>query len=303
MKRILILLSVTLILFGLVIGFIAFASAGFSFRNIGNKNAVTKNLSVTESFTSIEIDDESGYYDIKILPSESETAEIITFGDEDVKINFAVVNQRLSIEILSARSFFTIFDFSPNAYINVYIPQKEYRELKIESSSGDISLLSLEAELVDIEASSGDIFVRNSKLGTIEAETLSGDIELVSSEAARVALETTSGEVYVGRASAINTMSISSVSGDVDCESVILQGVLKIETASGDIELENSDAQKIIVETRSGDVEGDILSAKVFDARSSSGEVRVPTSLSGSGECYIRTSSGDIEISISGRRR
>lgn len=318
MKRTLIIISIILILSGLVIAFIAFASAGFRFKNIGNKKAVTQNFSVAESFNAIEIDDDCGHYDIKVVPSEYESTEIVMFGAKEIKLNYTVINSKLSIEIFDESSFFLrLFDFGPDAYMILSVPEKEYRSLKIETSSGDSTVSSLKIGSLDIECASGDVFlsdvtatsteidtssgdihIKDSDIGSAMLDATSGDVQLRSTDAKALNIELTSGEISLSRVSVLNETTINVTSGDIECENVIIQGTLKIETTSGDVELSDCDAAKINIETTSGDVEGRLLTPKTFDAKATSGEVNVPNTQSGNGECYIRTSSGDIEISI-----
>ena len=318
MKHTLIIVSVVLILSGLVIAFIAFASAGFRFKDIGNKNAVTQNFSVEEDFNAIEIDDDCGHYDIKVVPSESERTEIVMFGAEEIKLDYTVINSKLSIEIFDGRSFFMrIFNFGPDAYMILSVPEKEYKSLKIETASGDSRVSSLEIGSVDINCASGDVFVsdvtassvevdttsgdihiKDSNIGSATLDVTSGDVELRDTDAKALDIELTSGEISLSSVSVLNAASINVTSGDIDFEDVIIQGALKVETTSGDVKLMDCDAAKINIETTSGDVEGRLLSSKTFDAKATSGEVNVPNTQSGNGECYIRTGSGDIEISV-----
>ena len=52
---------------------------------------------------------------------------------------------------------------------------------------------------------------------------------------------------------------------------------------------------KIITST--GDIEGTLLSDKVFIVKSSTGDIHVPSSITG-GRCEITTSTGNIEVRV-----
>ena len=323
MKRILVIVSILLIISGLAITAIALASTGFSFKKLADKNAINRDFSITEDFDSIEIYDDCGYYDVKVIPTTDESASIKAFGAEEVNIDCSVINRKLTVRIFDDRSFlFTLFDFESNAYVILSVPEKDYRTLKIKTASGDSSVSSMKIRSVDIECASGDIFIEDVKSSVFDIDTASGDIrvmnsdignaiidsasgevEIKNSDAKNLDIETTSGEISFNRVFVLVEADIETTSGDVDCDGLILQGALKIETTSGDVELLNSDASKISIETTSGDVEGILLSSKAFDAKSTSGEIKVPNTSSGNGECYIRTSSGDIEISVAPIKR
>ena len=58
-----------------------------------------------------------------------------------------------------------------------------------------------------------------------------------------------------------------------------------------------SDAGEIYIETDTGDISGTLLSNKIFMYDSDTGDVNLPSVMSG-GKCQIETDTGDIEISI-----
>jgi DUF4097 and DUF4098 domain-containing protein YvlB len=65
------------------------------------------------------------------------------------------------------------------------------------------------------------------------------------------------------------------------------------------VKFEKSDAAELSIKTDTGDVTGTLLTEKIFDAKSSTGDVDVPKTGSG-GKCEIRTGTGDIRIKIDG---
>ena len=60
---------------------------------------------------------------------------------------------------------------------------------------------------------------------------------------------------------------------------------------------EQSDAGSLRVETVSGDVSGTLLSQKMFQVQSTSGNTNVPLSQSG-GICTVTTMSGNVHLSV-----
>ena len=72
---------------------------------------------------------------------------------------------------------------------------------------------------------------------------------------------------------------------------------MNIDTDTGDVKLDACDANSIDIETDTGDVMGYLLTPKIFDTDTGTGDIRVEQSTSG-GLCKIRTSTGDIEITI-----
>ena len=94
-------------------------------------------------------------------------------------------------------------------------------------------------------------------------------------------------------------LTAGSTSGGIKLQDVRTQNNLNIVNVSGDIVLDKSDAAFLRLKTTSGDISGNLLSPKIFNAYSVSGEINVPPSSPiASGECRINTVSGDIKIQI-----
>ena len=72
---------------------------------------------------------------------------------------------------------------------------------------------------------------------------------------------------------------------------------MNLITSTGDVTFRASDAKSIKVETSTGDVTGSLLTGKAFTTKTSTGDINVPSN-SGTDTCDIRTSTGDIEITI-----
>ncbi len=88
-----------------------------------------------------------------------------------------------------------------------------------------------------------------------------------------------------------------SDTGTIFLKNVVAEGRFSIENGTGNVKFEKSDAAQISVKTSTGDVTGTLLSEKVFITETSTGNVRVPKTITG-GKCAITTSTGNIEINI-----
>ncbi len=126
--------------------------------------------------------------------------------------------------------------------------------------------------------------------------TVSGEI-LLAAQCDALKLSTVSGDVKVRDVRA-HSAAISSTSGDVELESLTVDGGMEIKTVSGDVELERCDAGRLTISTTSGEVEGTLLTPKAFSVNTASGKVDVPASVSGAGACDVHTVSGDIELRV-----
>lgn len=92
-------------------------------------------------------------------------------------------------------------------------------------------------------------------------------------------------------------LQVITDTGDVTLKSVITENKMSIETDTGDVEFTDCDSASIFVETDTGDVTGSLLTEKIFICKSSTGDIRVPESITG-GKCKIETDTGDISITI-----
>lgn len=154
---------------------------------------------------------------------------------------------------------------------------KVKNELKAKASSGSIFLRGIKPKYVTAESSSGDVSLSSVEAkGTITANTKSGDLSLRGINCKKLIANTSSGD----------TDLTSTEAGSIECKSV-----------SGDIELRHCDAKVLKFNTSSGDVKGTLSSDKIFTTDTSSGSVKVPKTTTG-GICEITTVSGDIRITI-----
>ncbi|MFD0872410.1 DUF4097 domain-containing protein [Paenibacillus residui] len=108
------------------------------------------------------------------------------------------------------------FGFAPNdVNLKVELPEKIYKELKLESSSGDLSLDSVNAVYMQLRSSSGDIQVSRFSADLIEFRASSGDISILDGSA-ELQGETSSGEISIELGELGQDMNLETSSGDID---------------------------------------------------------------------------------------
>ena len=119
-----------------------------------------------------------------------------------------------------------------------------------------------------------------------------------SMDISNVTIKASTGDIKMSNIS-VETLEIITSTGDVNLFGVICHGDLKIDADTGDIYFKDADAAEIFVKTGTGDVTGILLSDKMFDVETDTGEIDVPRTTEG-GKCQIRTNTGDVKITISG---
>lgn len=263
-KKIAIIIAVIFIGVGILMAGAALVLTGFNFSKLNTRNYEVQKVEVDETFNNIEIEDVE--CDIQLAKSNDGICRVEFTATEGIEHNISVDNGLLKVTRIDTRKWYEcigIFSWE-EMRVTVYLPEKEYDSLKLNTVSGNI-IVPEEFIFVNAVASStsGDVI-----MSYVEAEELFA----------------------------------SSTSGDVELFSVIINGDADIKAVSGDIELEGCDAESFRIKTVSGDVDGEILTTKNFVTNTTSGNVRVPVSDYSAGECVIDTTSGDIEIEILGQK-
>lgn len=182
---------------------------------------------------------------------------------------------------------------------NVYINELSAAgDAYIKVSTGDTYIYKLGVNSLTTEGDTGDFTAKeltarenvkiNRTTGEIELEDLSVGLELN--------IFTTTGEVELSDVRCVDLIACVDT-GDLSLEDVLASGKFDIKSDTGEVDFDRCDAAEIYVDTETGDVEGSLLSDKVFIVRTTTGSVRVPSTISG-GRCEINTTTGDVKITV-----
>ena len=150
---------------------------------------------------------------------------------------------------------------------------------------------------MEISLKTGDLSVSGVSVGSLSLRTTTGRISAAS--------VTCGGAAYVGvdtGKAALRDLTCGSFAseggtGDITLDHVTAIDTLSITRDTGDVEFTACDADAVSVRTTTGDVTGSLLSEKVFLTETHTGKVEVPKTVTG-GTCEIRTDTGDIRIEI-----
>ena len=327
MKKGVIITAVILMVIGLVI----FVAALLFGESLKPAQMVETRYPVSEPFTDIVIKPHE--VNIRFLPSTDGTCSVVcnlaqrakktakielseqavidqtTLGG--MRILVSVKEEKLWIESEDHRTWIDhLFSFGEQT-VTVYLPKETYRNLKIESTTGDVELPNgFTFESVQIDGST-------SASGAVGIHTTTGDITLLGAAAQSLDLSATTADVRIQNSSVKGDVSIALSTGKTEIEGltcgsltttgstgrVILNntqvsGALFIKRSTGDVTFCDIDADSIKVENGTGDVTGTVRTEKVFFAQSKTGTVRVPQTMNG-GKCEITVSTGDILIELS----
>ena len=270
------LISALVILIGVIIFSVAMTALKWDFSKLSTSNLKTTTHTISDHFDTITIKTTTA--DITFVPSDGVECRVVCKEHENEKHSVNVQNGILSIELNDERAWYEhIGIISASPEITVYLPEKEYSELFIKESTGDVTI--------------PDDF----GFKRIDVSLSTGDVKNYATASEEISIKVTTGDVNLERTTAGKIIVLSST-GDVNLKNTTADKII-ITSSTGDIAFNGIDASEIEIKTSTGDVKGSLLSEKVFFTKSSTGDVEVPETLSG-GKCKITTSTGDIKISI-----
>ena len=220
--------------------------------------------------------------DIIFLPSDDETCRVVCYEDERKSHCVEVQDGTLSVNVADNKKWYDYIGVNIDSpKITVYLPDAEYSSLVTEASTGDIEMSTdFEFKSIDISLSTGKV--------TVSDITCEGDITIGVS----------TGDVYLTDIVCKNLISTGST-GDISLKNVICAEKISVERDTGDVTFEGSDAAELSIKTDTGSVKGSLLTDKIFIAKSDTGRIDVPSSVTG-GKCEITTDTGNIKISVLG---
>ncbi len=328
-----IIVALVLIFAGVTVAAAAFGLSGCDTTALSSENYVTTTFDITEDFSNISVDTASAR--IILEPSQDGQCRVVCRDSDRVEYTAEVKDDTLTVVGKSKPAGISIgISFAEQLSVTLYLPKSEYNSLKLESTSGgisvpgDFSVVSAElnstsgsmecfANISDslvVEVTSGRATVSGTA-GDVEVSTSSGSVDLSDMTALSVSVSASSGKISMTDLTAesveaenssggvalddvsADRISLQSTSGAVSVADVIA-GELEIESSSGSVKFDRSDAQSIIVNTSSGSVKGTLLTSKLFDVDTSSGGIDLPDQDPEGGTCEINTSSGGVKITI-----
>ena len=308
MNKIIIWILITFFLV-LVVGII------FSSLNITNTIEINE-YEIKDNFKDIKIITDTA--NIEFVPSSNSNSLVVCNEQRNVNHSVKVEDNILLIEVNDTRKWYEHIGMNFNTpKITIYLPENDYDQLLIESSTGDINIPNnFKFKSIDILEDTGNIRNYASVYENIKIKTSTGNIHIENIIANMIDLSTSTGKVDVidvncsdnikinvstGKTNIVNTNCKNLVSkgstGNISLKNVIATEKLSIERSTGDVKFKDSDASDIFVKTDTGNVTGSLLTDKVFFAETDTGNIDVPKVIADE-KCEIITDTGDIKINI-----
>ena len=284
--------------------------------NLSTVKYQTNTYHFSESYKNISITTDTA--DIVFLPSDNTSTFVTCYEAENMTHTVTIQDGTLKIELNDTRKWFALIGFSfSKPKITVSMPQGEYTDLAIKSSTGDVKIPNnFTFATMDMQGSTGNVINHASASGSVQIKRSTGDIQVENITASSLDLWVSTGKITVsntkisdninlrvstGKTDLTNVqckkLTTTGDTGDIALEKVIATENLTIKRTTGDVTFEHCDAGEISVITDTGKVCGSLLSDKLFITETDTGRVNVPNTTSGE-KCEIKTDTGDIKITI-----
>ena len=309
-----ILLGVTLLIAGSAVAAFGYIHTRKENKYVTNTHDVTKtftNIKVTSSISTIEVKSSEDAQTKVVCEENEKKYHIVKVEEDTLKIDFK--NELRWYE----RIFDWDFDFGHKKKVTIYLPNNSYSDLNIKtstgsiiipagftftnvtakSSTGSVKLESNVTSVANLGASTGSVTVDGINAGELKVDVSTGSIRVKNINVSGDALiKASTGSIETNNFKSDNLTALNS-SGSIVMVDTVINNEIVAKASSGSIRLERSDADTLDLQTSSGSIRGTILTSKIFQAKTSTGRINVPETITG-GVCKAKTSTGSINLSI-----
>lgn len=189
------------------------------------------------------------------------------------------------------------FQFSyHNVSMTVELPEKQWDEIKVNLSSGDVSLADIGGKSVEVATSSGKIELADSRATTIKLTASSGDVRASGFKADTLSFHASSGNVRLEDGEA--ALKGETASGNIRVEFDELRHNADLTAGSGNVTLSlDRQPQSLAVDYRGGSGNGKIKQDGFAYQEQDEDNHRIKGAF-GSGETTLKvvTGSGDFTL-------
>lgn len=149
--------------------------------------------------------------------------------------------------------------------INITLPSNELDSVKINMSTGSVSVYGLNAQTLDVELTAGNISLSGINIAeSAKVQTTAGSTSIYESAISNLDLDKTAGDLYVEGSVLTDTIKISNTAGDC---SINLSGNIddysfNVSKAAGDLNINNNSSipvnedapNKFVISLIAGDI-------------------------------------------------
>lgn len=294
--KILLAIASLLVVIGVALFLGTMFSVNWDFSKITTFKFETNTYEITDTYRNISFSTIEA--NVELVPSQDGQTKVVCYEKAKVKHAVEVKDNVLTISVVDQRQW---YDYSGISFVSqkvtVYLPFNDFENATIKSDTGNVKIPSdFSFNVLDVSLHTGNV-VSEAQVSTIKIKTSTGNVSVKNLSNADCTVSSSTGNVHLKDVKA-STLSINSSTGNVDLNNVVVANKMTVTLSTGNAYLEKCDAGEIYIKTSTGNVRGSLLSEKNFIANSSTGSVSVPTSNSSAPRCEIKTSTGNIQITI-----
>ena len=295
-RTIWIIIALCCVIIGTIIFVSGMSKIDWDFKKLGSYNFETNAYEIVDEFNKIEINAKTANINFQL--AEDGECKVVCYENKKEKHLTSVDNGVLKINYTNEKRWYDYLHILSNSpKITVYLPDLDNITLTIKVSTGDVKLPSdFTFESISISGSTCHVKCYASSINQTKIHVSTGDIIIENATAKNYDLHVSTGYAKITNVNCENIVSTGSTSY-IKLNNVIASEKISIERSTGKVKFYRCDANELKIITSTGDVEGTLLSDKVFIVKSSTGDIDVPSSITG-GRCEITTSTGDIEVRV-----
>ena len=294
MKVVLIVAGI-LIFLGIILFVISLAGNDWDIAKLDTEKLQTSTHSIEDNFQNISVRTDTA--DVVFVLSADGVCKVECAERKNTPHLVTTKDGALEISIRDNRKWYAHISFFSFATpkITVYLPQKDYAALDIQTDTGDVEIpKDFQLTSITVSVSTGDVKCYACATDRITISTSTGDILAQGITAGDMDLSVSTGDTKLTDVKCQNLRSTGDT-GNLHLENVIAAEKFSFERSTGDVNLNGCDAGEIKIETDTGNVTGSLLSSKIFITETDTGRVHIPKSTTG-GRCEIETDTGNIKI-------
>ena len=172
---------------------------------------------ITDTVKNLDIDWTSG--NINFEYHDEDTVEISEKSrkklSEDKKMRWWLDDGTLRIRFAKKGISFFSWGFDQNKELTVKLPEGiSLEDVNIDSTSGDVNIPSLQAQMLTLDVVSGDIRLNLSGADELRTSSVTGNVEATLDKVRSAQIDTTSGDVKLS-ASGLEKLDIDVTTGDI----------------------------------------------------------------------------------------
>ena len=246
-------LAIVLIVGGGILFSVMMTLMGWDFTRLDTRKFVQE--SVTKEGEIKELVIKNATADIRIKKSDDDRFHFDFDVPKNSKREVTVDGGTLTLDFSDSKKWSEHIFNVKSPKITIAVPAKQYELLKINSSTGDITLESgFSFDSVDIWVSTSDVEIKSLKATDVTLRSSTGDIKIDGLEADTVELKGSTSDVKLSRLTVAKNFAVETSTGDVWC-SFTHDVNVNAKTSTGRVKTDSTDTGvPCRIRTSTGDV-------------------------------------------------